>query len=224
MLLQDHATRDVRPCPARHDFGAGAAGPDEPLAVGADRQVVQGVAGRRLGQGAVRCGRPHGRGDAVRVHWLRCVSALGSAALCSWPPLTRQLVALHPNPPTGLKYNGKRLVAPTNGSAAYFADASTLGMEQGVSFAPAQGPALEPDQPFNILTGAGDLVRVDDSATSAYLSPGNGSLPSEQFRAYDPLDPASPALLKPGATAIIRSEVGWAGALCQASRCTVACG
>jgi hypothetical protein len=142
-----------------------------------------------------------------------------------------QLAAAHPpagrlasQPPTGLKYNGKRLVAPTNGSAAYFADASTLGMEQGVSFAPAQGPALEPDQPFNILTGAGDLVRVDDSATSAYLSPGNGSLPSEQFRAYDPLDPASPALLKPGATAIIRSEVGWAGALCQASRCTVACG
>jgi hypothetical protein len=85
-----------------------------------------------------------------------------------------------------------------------------------VSFAPAQGPTLEPDKPFNIFTGLGDMVRVDDTSTSAYLAPGNGSLPSEQFRAYNPLDSASTVPLKPGAAAIIKSEVGRAGAVCRA--------
>lgn len=111
-------------------------------------------------------------------------------------------------PCAGLRHNGRKLVNPADGSAAYFADVSTLSTIQPTSFAPTQGPLLEVDTPLNILAGGSDLVRVDNTATSAYLGSGNGSLPAEQFLAYDAANPNGTAPVKPGALAILKSRVG----------------
>ena len=62
------------------------------------------------------------------------------------------------------------------------------------------------DTPINIVTGSGSYVHNDNTTSPSLSGTGDGSTAPEQYRAYDPANPASTDPIQAGDTTILRSE------------------
>jgi hypothetical protein len=107
---------------------------------------------------------------------------------------------------TGTTYENRPLINPGGSQPLYFGAAGAA--VPALPLSPAPGPALQPDQPFLILSNStGVPVRNDNASWPAYVGNGVGTTSAEQYRAYDPANPNSTTAMAPGASVILKNDV-----------------